>query len=590
MARGGLAALLVVVAISGAVLGSRRHAAAAGEELHVWLHYDYLVGAPDGHSDVPDPAAIQLVVDAYARHGIVLAVDNQHNAIPWKPYISLFSTCDPATTLGLPDVKAQYFHPTSNHEWHYALFGDQISMQCDGVAKLTTGEAELPGDNFIIGLDLFRYIHFGILGVGGTVMHELGHNLGLRHGGSDDVNYKPNYLSVMNYRFQLGGIPYAATPGSIAIVGRRLDYSDAALPTLDKAHLDETLGIQGGPTDTDITTWSAVDSPVNVNGPLFPEGPTSGPLDWNQDGTATDRDVSQDINYFNPPSLSGPFQDYGQLTGFDDWAAIKAYLLGTRDPGPKTIETDGESQEPVITGISPASGLASGGTLVTITGTHLAKVTQVIFGATKATQFTLVNDQTMTAVTPDVSATEPGGAAVDITVVSAAGLPSPSVSADQFTYTSVLPQITSVSPTSGGAGDPITLTGHNFSGATCVTVSIYFCPFFKFTVINDSTITFSYPLSEFPTLSIPETDPLYVLNAYGWGAPSQYTRLPDSIRFPPTLSSFSPSSGPVGTLVTLTGTNLTIPDGGIGDVFFTGCPEGIYGLFPGTPKPTGRSR
>ena len=27
-------------------------------------------------------------------------------------------------------------------------------------------------------------------------MHELGHTLGLRHGGHDDVNYKPNYHSV----------------------------------------------------------------------------------------------------------------------------------------------------------------------------------------------------------------------------------------------------------------------------------------------------------------------------------------------------------------------------------------------------------
>ena len=35
-----------------------------------------------------------------------------------------------------------------------------------------------------------------------TFMHELGHLLGLGHGGSDNVNYKPNYQSVMNYRYQ----------------------------------------------------------------------------------------------------------------------------------------------------------------------------------------------------------------------------------------------------------------------------------------------------------------------------------------------------------------------------------------------------
>ncbi len=56
----------------------------------------------------------------------------------------------------------------------------------------------------------------------GKIMHELGHNLGLRHGGDENVNYKPNYLSIMNYSFQLRGIPNA----------NRLDYSRSDLPEL----------------------------------------------------------------------------------------------------------------------------------------------------------------------------------------------------------------------------------------------------------------------------------------------------------------------------------------------------------------------
>ena len=41
-----------------------------------------------------------------------------------------------------------------------------------------------------------------------TIMHELGHNLGLGHGGdSHNTNNKPNHLSVMNYTYQLNGLP-----------------------------------------------------------------------------------------------------------------------------------------------------------------------------------------------------------------------------------------------------------------------------------------------------------------------------------------------------------------------------------------------
>src|SRR5262249_13852306 len=49
----------------------------------------------------------------------------------------------------------------------------------------------------------------------GLGMHELGHNLGLLHGGSDCFNNKPNYVGVMNYRFYVGGIQTGAMPGDV---------------------------------------------------------------------------------------------------------------------------------------------------------------------------------------------------------------------------------------------------------------------------------------------------------------------------------------------------------------------------------------
>src|SRR5262249_28869273 len=144
----------------------------------------------------------------------------------------------------------------------------------------------------------------------GTFMHELGHNLGLHHGGDSDENYKPNYISVMNYAFQFG-IPYAAVPGSIHVAGFRIDYSDTALPTLDEAHLDETLGVQAGTTDI---IWHSGNACPDC-GYDFGYGPATGPIDWNLNGDATERDVAADINVEDHPYTPDSYF-YSQLTGF----------------------------------------------------------------------------------------------------------------------------------------------------------------------------------------------------------------------------------------------------------------------------------
>ena len=82
---------------------------------------------------------------------------------------------------------------------------------------------------------------------------------------------------------------------------------------------------------------------------------------------------------------------------------------------------------PAVSGLAPATGLPSGGTQVTITGTGFAGATAVDFGATPATGFTVVS-------TTEITATSPAGTAtVDVTV-SGPGGTSATVAADQFTY------------------------------------------------------------------------------------------------------------------------------------------------------------
>ncbi len=59
-------------------------------------------------------------------------------------------------------------------------------------------------------------------------MHEFGHTLGLQHGGSDGLNNKPNYLSVMNYTWQACQVPARAAAASIA------GFSRVKLPALPR--------------------------------------------------------------------------------------------------------------------------------------------------------------------------------------------------------------------------------------------------------------------------------------------------------------------------------------------------------------------
>jgi len=165
-------------------------------------------------------------------------------------------------------------------------------------------------------------------------MHELGHNLGLKHGGAEASNFKPNYISVMNYAYNLNGIPVADAPGSpnlrlcnteedcgpptvtsgtcatpnachctddgLSVYGfnycYRLDYSALNLPSLNELSiapgldgLDENIGVSGPSSDEDIVFYW-------IPGPSQQRGVSNGgAIDWNGDGVI-DSHVSADLN------------------------------------------------------------------------------------------------------------------------------------------------------------------------------------------------------------------------------------------------------------------------------------------------------
>lgn len=144
-------------------------------------------------------------------------------------------------------------------------------------------------------------------------MHELGHTLDLEHGGGDGVNYKPNYLSVMNYLFQTRGIPPSDPDGPL--VGR-LDYSRSVLATLVEGSLDENVGIGDG---TDSTRFFCPGDLPNIP---TGTGPGTGRINWNCNISNTETSVSSDIN--QDSSL-------GDIIGFNDWANLKFDFQSTLD-------------------------------------------------------------------------------------------------------------------------------------------------------------------------------------------------------------------------------------------------------------------
>ena len=114
-----------------------------------------------------------------------------------------------------------------------------------------------------------------------------------------------------------------------------------------------------------------------------------------------------------------------------------------------------------VTGLSPSTGPAVGGTKVTITGSVLYAASAVTFGTTSAV-FKVTSNSKIVATAP------PGTGTVDVRVTTPAGT-SAAVTADKYTYVAA-PAVTGLSPTTGSTlgGTEVTITGSVFGGASAV--------------------------------------------------------------------------------------------------------------------------
>lgn len=244
----------------------------------VLIEVDYMPHATDPGVK-PLRATLDEVIAAFAPHGIAVhfdvgslfsttvgAADHNFgggNEVPFSTVVSLF------LGAGVPDlygIKMQQMDVRLQAVSHYMLFAYTLDVQ-------TLGIGEIEGNDVIVSL--------GGIGLGtgtaqdalitqhlqaSTVMHELGHNLGLHHGGDNDINGKPNYVSVMNYMYVNLGIPvignaegdryYLGHNGCGGLIANELqlqnsrwtssfviDYSNGTSAPLNEAAIVESAGL-----------------------------------------------------------------------------------------------------------------------------------------------------------------------------------------------------------------------------------------------------------------------------------------------------------------------------------------------------------
>jgi hypothetical protein len=238
---------------------------------------------------------------------------------------------------------------------------------------------------------------------------------------------------------------------------------------------------------------------------------------------------------------------------------IRATVPGGATSGPISVtNADGTAQSssnftvlapPSITSFTPTSGPV--GTAVTITGTNFTGVTSITFNGTPSASFTLDSDTQARAVVPAAGTSGP------IIVSNAAGNAG---SVSNFTVTQT-PSITSFTPVSAPMGTQITITGLNFTGTTAV----------SFNGLAASTFTIDSP-TQIRAAVAPgsTTGKISITSGDGTGLSTNDF----VVMLPPTVTSFTPTSGPVGTAVTITGTNLI----GVIDISFNGVAATSFSL------------
>lgn len=256
-----------------------------------------------GHTHKPKADALQIAIDAFANApvtnpdgstGITAHIDAGSDTIMNPATGTLWGTLSHSTilahqtNLGTTSATGAYnwaafdaikgvgtggsFDVQRAVVFHYSIFGHSLATSLTTTSGISRG---VTASDFLVTLGGWTSDVGSVNEQAGTLIHEFGHNLGLRHGGDDHANYEPNYSRFL-------------------------------LPSLNESTLNETIGLSGVPEAANYgTRYSLSGTQLVVN--------SLAAIDWNNDGDSTDNPVAIDINRNSVLNT---------LVGQDDWDNI----------------------------------------------------------------------------------------------------------------------------------------------------------------------------------------------------------------------------------------------------------------------------